>query len=173
MSYTTTLHYVPKASWRSLSGSAQNWPVFESFRDDRLASVRVATGKGAAVEETVRKLVLTLPHARARSRPALTAGQCNCVCVLRSVERNCVRALRSVQLLVSRASQEEQASAKIFLHLYSHHPKPRTLRYTPPTSDMPKSALSVLALVALASAQEPPSYGVRNPVSAERKAELC
>ena len=74
MSYTTTLHYVPKASWRSLSGSAQNRPVFESFRDDRLASVRVATGKGAAVEETVRKLVLTLPHARARSRPALTAG---------------------------------------------------------------------------------------------------
>ena len=73
MSYTTTLHYVPKASWRSLSGSAQNRPVFESFRDDRLASVRVATGKGAAVEETVRKLVLTLPHARARSRPALTA----------------------------------------------------------------------------------------------------
>ena len=67
MSYTTTLHYVPKASWRSLSGSAQNRPVFESFRDDRLASVRVATGKGAAVEETVRKLVLTLPHARARS----------------------------------------------------------------------------------------------------------
>ena len=74
MSYTTTLHYVPKASWRSLSGSAQNRPVFESFRDDRLASVRVATGKGTAVEETVRKLVLTLPHARARSRPALTAG---------------------------------------------------------------------------------------------------
>ena len=77
MSYTTTLHYVPKASWRSLSGSAQNRPVFESFRDDRLASVRVATGKGAAVEETVRKLVLTLPHARARSRPALVArGLC-------------------------------------------------------------------------------------------------
>ena len=70
-------HYVAAcrpASWRSLSGSAQNRPVFEYFRDDRLASVRVATGKGAAVEETVRKLVLTLPHARARSRPSLTAG---------------------------------------------------------------------------------------------------
>eukprot|EP00966_Prymnesium_polylepis_P123525 2855924-Prymnesium_polylepis.1 len=52
-------HYVAAcrpAVWRSLSGSAQNRPeslrVQLYFRDDRLGSVMVATGKGAAVEET-------------------------------------------------------------------------------------------------------------------------
>eukprot|EP00966_Prymnesium_polylepis_P206563 4785598-Prymnesium_polylepis.1 len=48
-------HYVAAcrpASWRSLSGSSPESATGQSsespFRDDRLASVRVATGKGAA-----------------------------------------------------------------------------------------------------------------------------
>eukprot|EP00966_Prymnesium_polylepis_P143225 3306261-Prymnesium_polylepis.1 len=46
------------ASWKSLSGYAgqpSTGQSFESCRDDWLASVRMATGYGVAVGETLRK----------------------------------------------------------------------------------------------------------------------